>query len=576
MERFLERSGYAEDRILQFFARLIGDQFFVQKKDILVHDEDLGYRSPLITALIESYIEDSKTSATSKISGSEEETREKQARIRALVLTEHEEVLIDLQKLFAIASFDSLVISSDTALKEANMPLSERTVVAMPTSLFLAATQVPEFKAREFGLVVLEGADLFGDTPGEVQRRIWGYLLPPWQRRAAIFAKHIGIRTRNTALDFANDPKTIVLKKAQASLSQISTYMYRLSSQHKFRVLLAMIQENFQEDRRAIIVFCNLRQTSMELEFRLKLNNIKAKQVSISAPKAERKELLLEFAEIEKKAEGGQFVLVVSNDNLSVLPSELANLAIHYDIPLDPDIYLERVRIMRPSSSTIIGLVCERYEVGLSAINSKFDMQFELREPSYDMLEYRDESEGVPLKIEYERRSSEYKPRRRIEQSKDKTEDAKRIKKTQHRELKENFHQGQKAQHNRKNSSPKKSPGVDQNSELYSMSTDERLAYFRQKYRGILNSPIEPKPHPKKGEKTISRSASEPLSFENTIPTKNADGERSISAADSIEVRKGDKKQASGMESDNPSIVKRFIEKLFPGTNEGTDEGIKE
>ncbi len=25
-----------------------------------------------------------------------------------------------------------------------------------------------------------------------------------------------------------------------------------------------------------------------------------------------------------------------------------------------------------------------------------------------------------------------------------------------------------------------------------------------------------------------------------------------------------DKKQASGMESDNPSIVKRFIEKLFP------------
>jgi len=213
MERFLERSGYAEDRILQFFARLIGDQFFVQKKDILVHDEDLGYRSPLITALIESYIEDSKTSATSKISGSEEETREKQARIRALVLTEHEEVLIDLQKLFAIASFDSLVISSDTALKEANMPLSERTVVAMPTSLFLAATQVPEFKAREFGLVVLEGADLFGDTPGEVQRRIWGYLLPPWQRRAAIFAEHIGIRTRNTALDFANDPKTIVLKK---------------------------------------------------------------------------------------------------------------------------------------------------------------------------------------------------------------------------------------------------------------------------------------------------------------------------------------------------------------------------
>ncbi len=172
MKRFLERSEYAEDRIIEFFALLISDQFFVHKKDILVNDEGISYRVPLIASLIESYIEDSKASANFKISESEEETVEKQARIRALVLTEHEEVLADLQKLFGIAHFDSLVISSEEVLKEANTALSERAVVAMPVSLFLAATQEFGFKAREFGLVVLDGADLFGYMPSEQQRRI--------------------------------------------------------------------------------------------------------------------------------------------------------------------------------------------------------------------------------------------------------------------------------------------------------------------------------------------------------------------------------------------------------------------
>ncbi len=577
MERFLGRSGYAEDRILEFFARLIGDQFFVQKKDILVKDEGINYRSPLIAALIESYIEDLNASVTSKMSGSEEGTGEKQARIRALVLTEHEEVLANLRKLFAIAHFDSLIVSSDEALKEANKALSERAIVAMPASLFLAATQGFGLKAREFGFVVIEGADLFGDMPSEVQRRIWGYLLPPWQRRAVLFAEHIGIRTKNMALDFANDPETVILNKAQASLSQINTYMYRLNSQQKFKALLALIQENSQEGRGAIIVLCNLRQTLKELELRLELNHIKVKHISAADPNAERKALFMEFTKIEKEADKSQFVLVVSNDNLRVLPSEFASLAIHYDIPLDPDIYLERVRIMRPKASTIIGLVCERYEVGLSAINSRFGLQFELREPTQSMLEYRDESEGIPLRLEFENRSSGQKAGRSAKQSKGpmKGEGPKSPQKAQHKKPIEDFHQSKRASQSKQKNLAQESPREDQGSELYSMSTDERLAYFRKKYRGFLDSPTEPKLSPKKEENTRSKPASAPLSFEKTIektmPAEKANRRQTASVADSVEANKGDENEGGGAKSDSPGIVKRFIERFFSEADERKD-----
>jgi len=571
MKRFLERSEYAEDRILEFFALLVSDQFFVHKKDILVNDEGISYRAPLIASLIESYIEDSNASVNFKISGSEEETVEKQARIRALVLTEHEEVLADLQKLFGIAHFDSLVISSEEVLKEANTALYERAVVAMPVSLFLAATQEFGFKAREFGLVVLDGADLFGDMPSEQQRRIWGYLLPPWQRRAVLFAEHIGIRTKNTALDFANDPETVVLKKAQANLSQISTYMYRLSSQQKLKVLLALIQENSQEGRGAIIVFCNLRQTSKELELRLKLNHIKAKHISAADPNSERRALFLEFAKIENEADKSQLVLIVSNDNLSVLPSKFASLAIHYDIPLDPDIYLERVRIMRPKASTIIGLVCERYEVGLSAINSRFGLQFEFKEPTQNLLEYRDESEGIPLRLEFEKRSLGHKAGHSAKQSKGpmKREGPKSPQKAEHKKPKEDFHQSKRASQSSQKNLAKESPKRDQDSELYSMSTDERLAYFRKKYRSILDSPTEPKLSLKE-EKTRSKPASASLSFEKIMPAEKANRGQTASVADSVEANKGDENETSGAKSDNPGIVKRFIERFFSGS--GSDE----
>jgi len=101
------------------------------------------------------------------------------------------------------------------------------------------------------------------------------------------------------------------------------------------------------------------------------------------------------------------------------------------------------------------------------------------------------------------------------------------------------------------------------------MSTDERLAYFRKKYRSILDSPTEPKLSLKE-EKTRSKPASASLSFEKIMPAEKANRGQTASVANSVEANKGDENETSGAKSDNPGIVKRFIERFFSGS--GSDE----
>lgn len=479
MERFLQRTEYAEDRILVTFARLIDDLFFKEKNDILVNDESAEYRAPLVAAMIGRFLE------RPEVAG-----RDDGSRVRALVLAEHGETLGELKQLLEEMHIGGAVVGSQEEVRQAVERLSGEPVVVMPASLFLTAVENESFRPRDFGLVVIEGADVFSERPSEVQRKIWGHLLPPWERKAALFAEHLGIRTKNTAIDFANNPKTIVLKKAQASLNAIPTSMYRVSSENKFRVLLALIQEENRKGHSALVVFCNLRQIAREVEARLRLNHIRVEHVSANR-------------------EGGEpLVFVVSNDDLEALPSEFVSTAIHYDIPLDADVYLERVRAVQPRNATMIGLACERYEVGLSAITSRFGISFEIQEPSAAMLQYRDASEGVPLEREHEPPSDEQRPVRRREWQKPEvphrgsdghTRDHKESGHSHSKRGKRGSHEsaphGEKAPHGGKSShggNVQRDHRDEKNSSLYSMSTEERLAYFRNKYRTILKTPIEP------------------------------------------------------------------------------------
>lgn len=462
MERFLQRTEYAGDPILLSFANLIDNEFFLGKCDVVISDEDLSYRAPLIAALSNKYLE---------------EPRETQSR--ALILISHAAVLNDLKKIDRNerGNWDIIEALPENEQSE-NSTLTAR-IVVMPAEFFLAMVEDKRFNARDFNAVVIEGADRLSEQPSEIQRKMWGFLLPPWERKTALFVEHVGIRTKNFAIDFANSPKTIILKKALASLSALATTFYRVSSDRKFKILLWLIQHTTKNGKPALLVFCNLRQTSKELEARLRLNGINAYHISSAAPKDKNTKLFSDFSAFQEgknpagmressETRPSAMVLTISNDNLEALPNELGKNAISYDIPLDADIYLERARSLYGKGARMIGLVCERYEVGLSAITSRFEVHFELLEPSEEMMACADASEGVPLELEQPHLPKEQRP---VTHS--------------HSNSRNTFEK----RHGKRSLNEHRKSNKENDASLYAMNTEERLAFYRNKYKNILKTP---------------------------------------------------------------------------------------
>lgn len=614
MEGFLERTGYAEDQILVSFASLVGDAFFTEGKDVLVSDESPEYRAPLIAALTEKYLRDAPAPEAGQGTAS--------LPARVLLLVEHRDVLSSIQKLYADEGLDCAVVESASDLSGLDAAARGARIVAIHADAFLSAAEDARCKPREFTFIAIEGADTLSELPTEIQRKIWGHLVPPWDRRALLLATHVGIRTKNLAIDFANNPTTVVLKKAQASLNAIETSMFRVASDRKFGVLLWLIRERARQGDRAVAVFCNLRQTSREVEARLKLNSISAEHISSAAPKQINSAIFARFAALRDNATGGAtsaegaagaesgsdagagpLVLCISNDNLEALPSELALVGIHFDIPLDADVYLERVRVMRTKGASMIGLACERYEVGLSAITSRFGTKFELLEVSAEMLASPDSSEGVPLDLERPRRDDDRGSSSSRRDHADRRDSFDRRDRRDRRDDASSEQRGPRPNLGAQSRGPRDQNSRDQgfrdqrprdgqgrrrrneprrsethplreggDAALYSMSTEERLAFFRNKYKDILKSPA-----PGQGEKTKNKRSAPPFARGAQKPPEpsGAPETPSTPAAPSAPAPRAPGAHPASAENPTPpqssgaqesgGIVKRFIDKLFSG-----------
>ncbi len=564
MEGFLERTGYAEDQIFVSFANLIGDAFFIEGKDVLVSDESPEYRGPLIAALTEKFLRDTPAPVEGQGPAS--------LPARALILAEHREVLDALRNLRAQQGSNCAILESISDLRSLETEFGSARIVVMPSETFLEAAQDERLRSREFTFIAIEGADKLSEQPTEIQRKIWSCLLPPWERRTLLFATHVGIRTKNLAIDFANNPKTVVLKKAQAALSAVSTSVYRVASDSKFRVLLWLIQEHARLGQAAVAVFCNLRQTSREVEARLKLNGIFAEHISSAAPKQINREIFARFVAHQEQgaasASGTSFVLCISNDNLKALPNELALLGIHFDIPLDADVYLERVRVMRTKSAAMIGLACERYEVGLSAITSRFGTKFEPLDPSAEMLACPDASEGVHL--DFERRTYGDRRKSRDQRTESSLDSRKPRQEANSRNLRPRDDQFRKRRDEPRR--PERQNFREKgDASLYSMSTEERLAFFRNKYKGILKTPTSGQDE-RQGARRKGKTLVPPT--QHGAPQEHQAKKSAAIQHTPMPTLPAEQPEPSGDSgsSENSGIVKRFIDKLFSSDKKpGTD-----
>jgi ATP-dependent RNA helicase RhlB len=247
---------------------------------------------------------------------------------------------------------------------------------------------VPDLHLRDFGFLVVDGADRIAELDAESLRKFIGLLLPSWERRSILACAKLSAKTKNLAWDLADNPAEISIEGEAAKAESVPKETWRVPDDSKMKFLLGLLG---READACVCVFCNLRDTTEEVSRRLGANGV-ASDFIVGALAVERKAALVDKARSRKLR-----CLVLTDQGAEHLDTGVFPLVVNYDIPLEPEFFIKRLEMLDRSSpgAKLVSLACDRYICGLGAVESYIDAKLDALPPSEDMLCAVDKSEGL-------------------------------------------------------------------------------------------------------------------------------------------------------------------------------------
>jgi len=260
-------------------------------------------------------------------------------------------------------------------------------LVGTPESL-LAAAGGAGVALRDYGFLIVLGADRIVELDSELVRKFAGSLLPSWERRCILACSKMSVKTKNLAWDLADNPAEIHIEEEAANVQGLPRETWHVAGDSKFRFLLGLIR---REGRERLCVFCNLRTTAEELSRRLAANDIGSDYLLGALP------LPRKLAIFEKTKSGTCPVMVLTDQGAEGLPRAGFPLVINYDIPLEPEFFVKRLELLdrEAAGAKVVSLACERYVYGLTAVEQYIDASLEAKVADDSMLAAEDKSEGM-------------------------------------------------------------------------------------------------------------------------------------------------------------------------------------
>ncbi|MCE5255897.1 MAG: hypothetical protein LLF89_03530 [Spirochaetaceae bacterium] len=387
---------------------------------------------------------------------------------------------------------------------------------------------VARLAPRHFGFVIIDSAEKIAEMPDEKLRRVQGHLLPSWERKTLVIEGKNTPRSKAFAWDIADNPKEVRLQESIGLVGTIHTVSYEIKEEEKLRFVLGLAADPAIQH---ICLFCNLKNTAIELSKRLALNGVPTDYIAGSLQPG-RKRQILEKALFDAGAvspvahaassavsqepgarestngsqgnqdagqTGGQaaqsskkaFVLVLTDDGAKDLEKAKFPVVVNFDIPLEPEFYAERLGFLDQQNleACLYNLACERYMYGIPAIRRSLDPTLSLSPfEGLDGLP-KDLSEGVVI-----RRESPWDDDRRGGDRRRDSRDQRGPRNLQSRPRQgqrrptsgQSSQAGQSGQSGR---SPDRRPsgsGSPEAANLYSMTMEERMTLYREKYGGNL------------------------------------------------------------------------------------------
>ncbi len=342
-------------------------------------------------------------------------------------------------------------------------------------------------------------------------RKLLTFLSEPEKRQTMLFSATLNTYVKNLAYEYTKDAKEITIEAENITVDEIDQELIHVSSDDKVRLLVGVIQ---REKPESLIIFCNTKRMCEVLSKRLEINGIKSEFIIGDLPQSKRLKIMDNFKE-------GKISCLVATDVAArgIDVNDLA-MVVNFDLPNEAENYVHRIgRTARAGKSGKAYTFCSEQDVySLAPIERYIEKQIPSRvaveedfgeDLSHDKWirtgNWRD-GEGSSS------RSSSRRSEKRERSRGRRDEDDRRRRERGRRERRRNRDELNQF----RNSNVGKTDG-EELEKLSAMSSDERFAYYREKYSraGLGTKNMD-----------VSKKSKNQKDFEKKRPSKNESGKK--------------------------------------------------